>query len=83
MNMDVLFCHIRCLSDSKRMGAKSLFLQRSQEDKLQFQLKAFRFHQDQPGNSSVRSNLCVIGLKKKKEKASYVFFLAEMISIQL
>lgn len=82
MNMDVLFCHIRCLSDSKRMGAKSLFLQRSQEDKLQFQLKAFRLHQDQPGNSSVGSNLCVIGLKKK-EKTSYVFFPAEMISIQL
>lgn len=65
MNMYVLFCHIRCLSDSKRTGAKSLFLQRSQEDKLQFQLKAFKFHQDQPGNNSVRSNLCVTGLKKK------------------
>uniref|UniRef100_H3CH89 Zona pellucida sperm-binding protein 3 n=1 Tax=Tetraodon nigroviridis TaxID=99883 RepID=H3CH89_TETNG len=42
-----------CLNDSKQTGAKSVFLQRSQEDKLQFQLKAFRFHQNQPGNNSI------------------------------
>ncbi|XP_041822243.1 zona pellucida sperm-binding protein 3-like [Chelmon rostratus] len=35
-----------CLSDAKLTGAKSYFMQRSQEDKLHFQLKAFRFHQD-------------------------------------
>ncbi|KAM8722950.1 zona pellucida sperm-binding protein 3-like isoform 3-T3 [Acanthopagrus schlegelii] len=35
-----------CLSDAKLTGAKSYFMQRSQEDKLNFQLKAFRFHQD-------------------------------------
>ncbi|XP_074483443.1 zona pellucida sperm-binding protein 3-like [Sebastes fasciatus] len=35
-----------CLSDGKLTGAKSYFMQRSQEDKLHFQLKAFRFHRD-------------------------------------
>ncbi|XP_010738843.3 zona pellucida sperm-binding protein 3 [Larimichthys crocea] len=35
-----------CFSDSKLTGAKSYFMQRSQEDKLHIQLKAFRFHQD-------------------------------------
>ncbi|KAM7365332.1 hypothetical protein PAMP_016267 [Pampus punctatissimus] len=35
-----------CLTDAKLTGAKSYFMQRSQEDKLNFQLKAFRFHQD-------------------------------------
>lgn len=73
MNTHVLFCHIRCLSDSKRTGAKSFFLQRSQEDKLQFQLKAFRLHQDQLGNNSVRSNQCVRLAKKKKKSFTCVF----------
>ncbi|XP_070711812.1 zona pellucida sperm-binding protein 3-like [Pempheris klunzingeri] len=35
-----------CLTDAKLTGAKSYFMQRSQEDKLQFQLKSFRFHHD-------------------------------------
>ncbi|XP_040888564.1 zona pellucida sperm-binding protein 3-like [Toxotes jaculatrix] len=35
-----------CLTDAKLTGAKSYFMQRSQEDKLHFLLKAFRFHQD-------------------------------------
>ncbi|XP_068165562.1 zona pellucida sperm-binding protein 3-like [Antennarius striatus] len=35
-----------CLNDAKLTGAKSLFMQRSQEDKLQFQLRAFRFQRD-------------------------------------
>uniref|UniRef100_A0A665TJT9 Zona pellucida sperm-binding protein 3 n=1 Tax=Echeneis naucrates TaxID=173247 RepID=A0A665TJT9_ECHNA len=35
-----------CLIDAKLTGAKSFFMQRSQEDKLHFLLKAFRFHQD-------------------------------------
>ncbi|XP_041834974.1 zona pellucida sperm-binding protein 3-like [Melanotaenia boesemani] len=35
-----------CLTDAKLTGAKSYFMQRNQEDKLHFQLKAFRFHQD-------------------------------------
>lgn len=47
------FCHIRCFRDSKLTGDKSFFLQRSQEDKLQFQLKAFRFPQSI--NNSVRT----------------------------
>ncbi|KAM3857156.1 LOW QUALITY PROTEIN: zona pellucida sperm-binding protein 3-like [Diretmus argenteus] len=41
-----------CLTDAKLTGAKSYFMQRSQEDKLQFQLKAFRFNQD-PGTSKL------------------------------
>ncbi|KAM4602176.1 zona pellucida sperm-binding protein 3-like [Polymixia lowei] len=35
-----------CLTDAKVSGAKSYFMQRTEEDKLQFQLKAFRFQQD-------------------------------------
>ncbi|KAF3857203.1 hypothetical protein F7725_009062, partial [Dissostichus mawsoni] len=34
-----------CLSDIEPAGAKSYFMQRSQEDKLHFQLKAFKFQQ--------------------------------------
>uniref|UniRef100_A0A3Q3QNI2 Zona pellucida sperm-binding protein 3 n=1 Tax=Monopterus albus TaxID=43700 RepID=A0A3Q3QNI2_MONAL len=39
-----------CLTDAKLTGAKSYFMERTQEDKLYFQLKAFRFHRD-PRNS--------------------------------
>lgn len=77
--MDVFFCHIRCLSDSKRTGANSFFLQRSEEDKLQFQLKAFRFNRDELGNNSVGGKQCVLGLKY----ALYVFFAADETSIKL
>ncbi|XP_041637401.1 zona pellucida sperm-binding protein 3-like [Cheilinus undulatus] len=35
-----------CLNDAKLTGAKSYFMQRSQEDKLHFQLQAFSFHHD-------------------------------------
>ncbi|MEQ2270394.1 hypothetical protein XENORESO_016182, partial [Xenotaenia resolanae] len=35
-----------CLTDAKLTGAQSYFLPRSQEDKLHFQLKAFKFKQD-------------------------------------
>ncbi|XP_019733946.1 zona pellucida sperm-binding protein 3-like isoform X2 [Hippocampus comes] len=35
-----------CLIDAKLTGAKSYFMQRSSENKLAFQLKAFTFHQD-------------------------------------
>ncbi|XP_063734113.1 zona pellucida sperm-binding protein 3-like isoform X2 [Eleginops maclovinus] len=35
-----------CLSDTKPAGAKSYFMQRILEDKLHFQLKAFKFQQD-------------------------------------
>ncbi|XP_034034900.1 zona pellucida sperm-binding protein 3-like [Thalassophryne amazonica] len=34
-----------CLTDAKLTGDKSYFMPRSQEAKLRFQLKAFRFHQ--------------------------------------
>uniref|UniRef100_A0A672FJJ0 Zona pellucida sperm-binding protein 3 n=1 Tax=Salarias fasciatus TaxID=181472 RepID=A0A672FJJ0_SALFA len=35
-----------CFADAKLTGAKSYFLPRGQEDKLQFQLKAFKFFSD-------------------------------------
>lgn len=35
-----------CLTDAKLTGAKSYFMPRGDEDKLNFQLKAFRFQQD-------------------------------------
>uniref|UniRef100_A0A672Y2F3 Zona pellucida sperm-binding protein 3 n=1 Tax=Sphaeramia orbicularis TaxID=375764 RepID=A0A672Y2F3_9TELE len=35
-----------CLTDAKLTGAKSYFMPRKREDKLHFQLKAFRFQQD-------------------------------------
>ncbi|KAM9836037.1 zona pellucida sperm-binding protein 3-like [Aulostomus maculatus] len=46
-----------CLSDGKLTGAKSYFMQRSQEDKLRFQLKAFRFHQDDRNSLYVTCHL--------------------------
>lgn len=53
-------CHIRCLTDPKlTAGAKSYFMQRSQEDKLNFLLKAFRFHQDHRNSVSTASARCV------------------------
>ncbi|KAM6893928.1 zona pellucida sperm-binding protein 3-like, partial [Xenentodon cancila] len=35
-----------CLTDAKLTGTQSYFMQRSQEDKLHFQLKTFKFHGD-------------------------------------
>ncbi|XP_035533714.1 zona pellucida sperm-binding protein 3-like [Morone saxatilis] len=46
-----------CLSDAKLTGAKSYFMQRSQEDKLHFQLKAFRFHQDHRNSRYITCHL--------------------------
>ncbi|CAJ1086913.1 zona pellucida sperm-binding protein 3-like [Xyrichtys novacula] len=46
-----------CLSDAKLTGAKSYFMQRSQEDKLHFQLKAFKFHQDQRNSLYITCHL--------------------------
>lgn len=42
----LFFPNMRCLTDTKLTGSKSYFMPRSHEDKLHFQLKAFRFHQD-------------------------------------
>lgn len=41
-----------CLVDARITGSSSQFMPRSQDDKLQFQLEAFRFLQ-QPKSSSV------------------------------
>ncbi|XP_012712720.2 zona pellucida sperm-binding protein 3 [Fundulus heteroclitus] len=38
-----------CLTDAKLTGAQSYFMPRSEEDKLHFQLKAFKFKQDDSG----------------------------------
>lgn len=70
MNTDLLFCHIRCLSDGKLTGAKSYFLQRSREDKLHFQLKAFGFHKDQKNSVSTACTRCICRVEKKN-LASY------------
>ncbi|XP_076021551.1 zona pellucida sperm-binding protein 3-like [Genypterus blacodes] len=35
-----------CLTDAKLSGAKSFFMQRSQEEKLHFQLQTFMFHRE-------------------------------------
>lgn len=39
----------RCLLDSQLTGSSSQFLPRTQDDKLQFELEAFRFQQDHSG----------------------------------
>nr|XP_023853672.1 zona pellucida sperm-binding protein 3-like [Salvelinus alpinus] len=41
-----------CLTDARQTGSKSHFLQQTQDDKLQFQLEAFRFHQDERSSVS-------------------------------
>uniref|UniRef100_A0A665TAM9 Zona pellucida sperm-binding protein 3 n=1 Tax=Echeneis naucrates TaxID=173247 RepID=A0A665TAM9_ECHNA len=51
-----------CLIDAKLTGAKSFFMQRSQEDKLHFLLKAFRFHQDHRNSVSTASLRCFYAL---------------------
>lgn len=54
----VIFSFIRCFSDAKLTGAKSYFMPRSQEDKLHFQLKAFRFYQDDRNSVSTSPERC-------------------------
>ncbi|XP_047452651.1 zona pellucida sperm-binding protein 3-like [Mugil cephalus] len=46
-----------CLFDSQLTGSSSRFLPRSQDDKLQFELEAFRFEQDDRGMFYVTCNL--------------------------
>ncbi|PWA32242.1 hypothetical protein CCH79_00013198 [Gambusia affinis] len=46
VNQRVKSHRLRCLMDSKLTGAQSYFMPRSQEDKLHFQMKAFKFTQD-------------------------------------
>ncbi|XP_037552619.1 zona pellucida sperm-binding protein 3 [Nematolebias whitei] len=46
-----------CLTDSKLTGAKSFFLSRSQEDKLNFQLKAFKFPQQDKNSVHITCHL--------------------------
>ncbi|KAG1938035.1 zona pellucida sperm-binding protein 3-like [Pimephales promelas] len=38
-----------CMLDAKLTNSRSRFIPRTQEDKLQFQIEAFRFHQDSRG----------------------------------
>lgn len=44
-----LFFYPRCLVDPKLTGSSSRFMPRTQIDKLQFQLEAFRFQQEISG----------------------------------
>ncbi|XP_060888941.1 zona pellucida sperm-binding protein 3-like isoform X1 [Labrus mixtus] len=46
-----------CFGDAKLAEAKSYFMQQSQEDKLHFQLKAFRFHRDQRNSLYITCHL--------------------------
>ncbi|KAL6115433.1 uncharacterized protein ACO6RY_00279 [Pungitius sinensis] len=46
-----------CLSDTEVTGAKSYFMPRSQEDKLHFQLEAFRFPNNQRNSLYITCNL--------------------------
>ncbi|XP_058478185.1 zona pellucida sperm-binding protein 3-like [Solea solea] len=46
-----------CFTDAKLTGAKSYFLQRSQENKLHFLLKAFKFHTDQRNSMYITCHL--------------------------
>ncbi len=49
VNQTALCVAFRCLFDSQLTGSSSQFLPRSQDDKLQFELEAFRFQQDNSG----------------------------------
>ncbi|XP_069022460.1 zona pellucida sperm-binding protein 3-like [Embiotoca jacksoni] len=46
-----------CLTDAKLTGAKSYFMPWTREDKLHFQLKAFRFHQDDSNSLYITCHL--------------------------
>uniref|UniRef100_A0A8D2ZI40 Zona pellucida sperm-binding protein 3 n=1 Tax=Scophthalmus maximus TaxID=52904 RepID=A0A8D2ZI40_SCOMX len=46
-----------CLLDSQLTGSSSQFLPRTQDDKLQFELEAFRFQQDHSGVIFITCNL--------------------------
>nr|XP_046249595.1 zona pellucida sperm-binding protein 3-like [Scatophagus argus] len=46
-----------CLFDSQLTGSSSQFLPRSQDDKLQFELEAFRFQQDDSGVIYITCNV--------------------------
>ncbi|XP_042266767.1 zona pellucida sperm-binding protein 3-like [Thunnus maccoyii] len=46
-----------CLFDSQLTGSSSKFLPRSQDDRLQFELEAFRFQQDDSGLIYITCNL--------------------------
>uniref|UniRef100_A0A3B5MTL8 ZP-C domain-containing protein n=1 Tax=Xiphophorus couchianus TaxID=32473 RepID=A0A3B5MTL8_9TELE len=52
-----------CLTDSKLTGAQSYFTPRSQEDKLHFQLKAFKFIQDDRSEVREVTLICLCTLK--------------------
>ncbi|KAM8905642.1 zona pellucida sperm-binding protein 3-like isoform 2-T2 [Spinachia spinachia] len=53
-----------CLSDAEVTGAKSYFMPRSREDRLHFQLKAFRFHNNQRNSVYITCNLKATQLSK-------------------
>lgn len=53
MDLCVVF---RCLFDSQLTDSSSRFLPRSQDDRLQFELEAFRFQQDDSGVVRLKTN---------------------------
>ncbi|KAI7811060.1 zona pellucida sperm-binding protein 3-like [Triplophysa rosa] len=46
-----------CMTDAKLTGSRSTFMPRIQEDKLQFQIEAFRFKQDHSGTIYITCHL--------------------------
>lgn len=48
---------LRCLVDAKLTASNSRFMPRVQDDKLQFQLEAFKFQQESSGSVSNRTTL--------------------------
>ncbi|CAJ1055924.1 zona pellucida sperm-binding protein 3-like [Xyrichtys novacula] len=64
-----------CLFDSQLTGSSSRFLPRSQDDKLQFELEAFRFQQDDSGTiyitCSVRATVASAAVDASNKACSF------------
>uniref|UniRef100_A0A8C5H860 Zona pellucida sperm-binding protein 3 n=1 Tax=Gouania willdenowi TaxID=441366 RepID=A0A8C5H860_GOUWI len=65
-----------CFTDAKLTGAKSYFMQRSQEDKLHFQLKAFRFFHDDAKSFYItchlKATLASVPIGPQRKACSYM-----------
>ncbi|XP_076588529.1 zona pellucida sperm-binding protein 3-like [Chaetodon auriga] len=65
-----------CMFDSQLTGSSSQFLPRSQDDKLQFELEAFRFQQDNSGviyiTCSLRATAAATAVDKTNKACSFL-----------
>nr|XP_033490487.1 zona pellucida sperm-binding protein 3-like [Epinephelus lanceolatus] len=68
-------CLSRCLFDSQLTGSSSQFLPRSQDDRLQFEVEAFRFQQDDSGmiyiTCSVRATAAAAAVDATNKACSF------------